>query len=55
VEALRAERAHQRRGNGADFVSEPPSQADVAALREALTQFGAKVAELADTTPERVD
>lgn len=55
VEALRAERAHQRRGNGADFVSEPPSQADVAALREALTQFGAKVAELSDTTPERVD
>lgn len=55
VETLRAERAHQRRNNGAELVSEPASQADVVALREALTQFGTRVAELAETTPERVD
>lgn len=55
VEALRAERAHHRRNGGATGSSEPPSQADVAALRDALTAFGARVAELAETTPERVD
>lgn len=55
VETLRAERAHQRRNNGAEFSSEPPSQADVAALREALTQFGARVAEFAEAAPGRGD
>ncbi|MGJ0506729.1 MAG: hypothetical protein ACR652_06235 [Methylocystis sp.] len=53
VEALRAERAHQRRNTGAEFTSEPPTQADVAALRDALSDFGARVAELAET--ERVE
>lgn len=53
VEALRAERAHQRRGGGEGLSSEPPSQADLAALREALNEFGERVAELADATPER--
>jgi hypothetical protein len=52
VEVLRAERAHQRRNGGAalSVVSgEPPSQADIAALREALVVFGDRVAELAET------
>jgi hypothetical protein len=56
VETLRAERAHQRRAAGAgaeEFVSEPASQADVAALRDALSEFGTKVAELADSESER--
>jgi chromosome segregation ATPase len=48
VETLRAERAHQRRGNDGEVSSEPAAQADVAALREALTAFGARVAELAE-------
>ncbi|MEK4033874.1 hypothetical protein WOC76_14640 [Methylocystis sp. IM3] len=52
VEALRAERAHQRR-NGA--AGEPAAQGDVAALRDALTEFGTRVAELAETAPERVE
>jgi chromosome segregation ATPase len=55
VETLRAERAHQRRNNGVEMVSEPPSQADVAALRSALADFGTRVAELAEPAPERVE
>jgi chromosome segregation ATPase len=55
VEALRAERAHQRRNGGTAATSEPASQADVVALRETLTDFGTRVAELAETTPERVE
>jgi chromosome segregation ATPase len=49
VEALRAERAQQRRGNGAQglsVVAPSPSDADVAALREAVIDFGERVAQL---------
>ncbi len=53
VEALRAERAHQRRNGGA--ASEPATEGDVAALRDALAEFGTRVAELAETAPERVE
>lgn len=52
VEALRAERA-SRRLEGAASSAEPPSPADVAALREALVDFGARVTQLAE--PARVD
>lgn len=51
VEVLRAERAERRRAGGAPLSlvrSEPPSQADVAALREALVAFGDRVSELAE-------
>lgn len=55
VETLRAERAHQRRAGAEDFVSEPPSQADMAELRDALKDFGARVADLAPAETERAN
>jgi chromosome segregation ATPase len=55
VETLRAERAHQRRAGAEEFSSEPPSQADVVALRDALSDFGARVAELAEAETERAN
>lgn len=45
-EALRAERAQQR-------LAGQPSQADLAALREALTSFGNRVADLVEPVHER--
>ncbi len=55
VETLRAERAHQRRAGAEELISEPPSQADLAELRESLKDFGARVAELAPTETERAN
>lgn len=48
VEALRADRAHQRRA-GALPADAPTAEVDVAALREALIDFGERVAQLADS------
>ncbi len=55
VETLRAERAHQRRAGAEVFASEPPSQADMAELRESLEDFGARVAKLAPPEAERAN
>lgn len=47
VEALRAERANQRRGNGArPLTTVDGGESDVAALREAIMHFGDRVIEL---------
>jgi chromosome segregation ATPase len=55
VATLRAERAHQRRAGAEEFSAEPPSQADVAELRDALSDFGARVAKLAGSETERAN
>ena len=54
VETLRAERAQQRRnatgGHGLSLVSPtPPDEADIAALREAVIDFGDRVAQMQDS------
>ncbi len=54
VEALRAERAQQRRA-AADSLSEAPTQADLAALRDTLVDFGQRVAQLPEPIRERAD
>lgn len=53
VEALRAERAHQRRAGAPAGKSEPVSQADVDALRAALVDFGDRVSSLGEPARER--
>ncbi|PPD43117.1 MAG: hypothetical protein CTY15_10945 [Methylocystis sp.] len=57
VEALRAERANQRRASIADAATAAPSETDVAALREAIVEFGDRVAQLAESgkAPERAE
>jgi chromosome segregation ATPase len=52
VEVLRAERAHLRRGGPSGGEGAPAAtEADVAALREALAEFGDRVARLAAREP----
>jgi chromosome segregation ATPase len=48
VEALRAERENQRRAGAASLSSESAAPADVAALRQAIVDFGERVARLAE-------
>jgi chromosome segregation ATPase len=51
VEALRADRAHQRRAGGPASLAamgEAPTELDVTALRETLSEFGDRVAQLAE-------
>jgi hypothetical protein len=53
VEALRADRAHQRRAGGPASLAalgEAPTEVDVTALRETLSEFGDRVAQLAERT-----
>lgn len=54
VEALRADRAHQRRAGGDHGAAalKPPAEAEIAALREAVVDFGERVAQLAEAEKE---
>jgi chromosome segregation ATPase len=53
VEALRAERAQQRRTGALGIAGDEPSHADIAALRKTLIEFGDQVARLAEPAQER--
>ncbi|MCC3246807.1 hypothetical protein LG047_16035 [Methylocystis sp. WRRC1] len=55
VEALRADRAHARRGNGADAApaaAPSPAEAEIVALREAVVGFGERVAQMNEAEKE---